>query len=338
MNKVLIIGPNYFNFLSATRLAFELLGWETQVCHYDNPIHPYTTWMKWKYKFSLNRRAMQRRSRYVFNTLLQQRFEEYKPSLVFILNGDIIETSTLDYFRQKAKVALWFFDSRTKLATSLQHVDHVDALFCFEQDDVDWYQTQGKQTYFLPQACDTQVYYPIGHVQKDIDILFIGNLFYSQRRQYLIGKIIEAFPNKRIRVFGLYRPWYKGLVKWLTMRHRNIYANRNLSPEQVNLYYNKSKVVLNIHQESQNVGANPRVFEICGSGTYQVCDANPYIECLFGKNDIGLYHNEKELVACIQAALATDMQANAIKAYQTTIRQHTFVNRIQTVLAIIGQI
>ncbi|MDO4949954.1 MAG: DUF3880 domain-containing protein, partial [Bacteroidales bacterium] len=218
MKKVLIVGPNYFNFLSAIGKAFEELGWSAEVCHYDNPIHPYTTWMKWKYKVCRDKETLQQKSRAQFNTLLLQRFEQSRPSLVFILNGDIIETSTLDSFRRKAKVALWFFDSRLKLAASLRHVDHVDALFCFEQDDVDWYRLQGKQAYFLPQACDTRVYHPIEHVQKDIDILFVGNLFYSPRRQRLIEKVIEAFPDKSIKVFGIYRPWYKGLVKWLTMR------------------------------------------------------------------------------------------------------------------------
>lgn len=337
MNKVLIIGPNYFNFLSATRKAFEELGWSAEVCPYDNPIHPYTTCMKWRYKMSWDREAMQRRSRMQFNLLLMRHFERFNPTLVFVLNGDIIETATLDFFRSKAKVALWFFDSRLKLASSLDHVDHVDALFCFEQADVDWYLAQGKQAHFLPQACDTQVYFPIEHVRKNIDILFVGNLFYSLRRQRLIETVVKAFPSRRIKVFGIYRPWYKGVIRWLTMRHRNIYANHNLPPEKVNLYYNRAKVVLNIHQEHQKMGANPRVFEICGAGAYQVCDANPYIDSLFEKDDIGIYHDEKELISCVQAALERDMRANATKAYLTTMQQHTFVRRIQTVLTVVGQ-
>ncbi|MDO4949389.1 MAG: glycosyltransferase, partial [Bacteroidales bacterium] len=108
--------------------------------------------------------------------------------------------------------------------------------------------------------------------------------------------------------------------------------------EEVNLFYNRARVVLNIHQEHQKLGANPRVFEICGSGAYQVCDANPYVESLFGKDGIGIYHNEEELISCIQTALSRNMQVNAANAHQITLQRHTFAERIQKVLAVVGNL
>jgi spore maturation protein CgeB len=43
----------------------------------------------------------------------------------------------------------------------------------------------------------------------------------------------------------------------------------------------EQRLWLNIHHEQSQNGANPKVFEICGSGSYQICDANPYIESFF---------------------------------------------------------
>lgn len=334
-SRVLIIGPRYYNYLTACEYAFKELGWETYVESYDNPIHPYTTLMKWRYKVARDKEALQRKSRESYNQYIEHRFNSLNPDMVFIMNGDILESSTLDKFRQSAKVLLWLFDNRSKIPASIQHVDHVDYLFCFEQEDVDWYQLQGKQAYFLPQACDTSTYYPIA-CQKDIDILFVGVLYYSPRRQQIIRQLIQRFPHFNIVVYGIYKPWFKNPIKWLFREHRHIYKNRNISAEEVNACYNRSRIVLNIHQEQQQNGANPRTFEICGSGAYQLCDANPYIEALFPNGEVGIYHAEDELFRLVEEAMRTEQTASAQAAYRLVLENHSFIVRIKETLAIAG--
>ena len=334
--QILIIGPRYFNFLDAVENAFIDLGWETAVESYDNPIHPYTTSMKLRYRFSMHKDRMQDRSRMEYNRYIMSKYERLQPDAVFIMNGDILFDRTLDYFRIHSKVALWMFDSRTKLPSSTGLIDHTDAMFCFEKDDVDWFATQGKKAYFLPQACDAGTYRPLGLV-RDIDILFIGNLFYSPRRQQTMNAVIERFKDRKILVCGMYRPWFKNFFKWLFMRHRNIFTNRNVSPEEANRLYNRAKVVLNIHQEHQKNGANPRTFEICGSGAYQLCDANPYIESLFDSSEIGIWHDSGELFSLIEEGLDKDMGAAAETARRKVMTNHTFEIRMREVLTLLFQ-
>ena len=331
MSTVLVIGPNYFNFLSATKSAFERMGWKVAVEGYDNPIHPYTTAMKWRWKLSRHRDRLQAHSREAYNQYIIGRFHEVQPDLVFVMNGDILTGDTLDAFRVSAKVAVWLFDTRSKLPSSVGHIDHVDALFCYEQDDVDWYASQGKTAWFLPQACDTDTYRPLS-LDKDIDILFVGNLYTSPRRMHIMQQVVEHYPQCHIEVWGLYKPWYKGLIRWLFREHRDIYKNRTVSPDEVNRLYNRARVVLNIHQEQQKDGANPRTFEILGSGAWQVCDANPCIERLFPSGEMGLFHNLDELFACIDDALQNDKSEAVGRARCKTLSQHTFDVRMHTVI------
>lgn len=333
--KVLIIGPHYYNFLPAVDNAFRELDWQTEVIGYDNPVNPYTPWMKCKYKLSRDKERMRKKSRAKFSTFIKQRFTEYQPDVVFIMNGDIFEAPTLDFFRQSAKVALWFFDNRETIPVSIGHVDHVDALFCFDKDDVDWYTHQGKKAYFLPQACDPAVYRPL-NLEKDIDILFIGNLFYSPKRKALMNAVIDRFLDQKIVVYGWYQPWFKGVWKWLTRPHKDIYKNVNVTSEQANVLYNRTRIALNIHQERQTNGANPRIFEISGTGAYQVCDRNPYVESLFPDGSVGFYGNEEELFAAIADALSADKSKQAQRAMQTVLKDHTFKNRMETVLKVLG--
>ena len=332
MCNVLIIGPDYFNFLPALERAFSDLGWGARVLGYTGPVHPYRLVNKVKYKLARNKEKVVEKSRVAFQSAAIQSFNEYEPELVFVLNGDYLEVSTLDLFRKSAKVALWFFDSRTKLPFSIGHADHVDALFCFERDDVDWFQSQGKQAFFLPQACDTSQYFPIQGVAKDIDILFVGNLFYSPKRKAVMNAVIDCFPDRKIEVYGWYQPWFKGLKAYLRRPHKRIYKNVNVSSETANLLYNRARVVLNIHQEHQKNGANPRVFEICGSGAYQICDWNPYVASLLPEGSIGLYRNNEELFSLIKDALTLDTLDKALSAHKVVAQNHTFKNRMQFVL------
>lgn len=327
---VLIIGPNYFNFLTATDNAFKRLGWRTAVESYDNPIHPYTTLMKWRWKLSLNRDGMQTKSRREYNAYILERFNRIQPDMVFIMNGDILEPETLDLFRKTAKVGLWLFDSRERLQKSVGHIDHADAMFCYEEEDVKLYAKEGKKAYFLPQACDTDTYRPLG-LERDIDILFIGNLFFSPRRQQVAKTVVDSFKDLNVQIYGIYKPWYKGFFKWLFREHRNIYKNRNVSPGMANVLYNRARIVLNIHQEQQKNGANPRVFEICGSCSYQLCDGNPYIDSLFSNEEIGIWHSTEELVSLIRERIGQDLQPIAEAAYNEVMLHHTFDARMKTV-------
>lgn len=330
--KVLIVGPRYFNFLSATQSAFRELGWETLVEGYEAPLHPYTFFNRMLYKLSSDKPAVERRSVRQYQPYIMEVFSRFKPDLVFVLNGDFLLPETLDAFRGSAKVALWMFDNRVKLPGAEGHHAHVDALFCFDMEDVVSYKKDGIEAHFLPQACDMSVYRPLSGTRKDIDILFVGNLLYSPRRKRLMNAVIDRYPERTIRVYGWYQPWFKGLGAWLKRPHKHIYKNVQVSSARANSLYNQARIVLNIHQESQRDGANPRVFEICGSGAYQICDWNPYVASLFPSGAIGLYHDEEELFSLVGEALKSDREEAASRAHSIVVREHTFKNRMEQVL------
>lgn len=218
------------------------------------------------------------------------------------------------------------------MPTATPNLQFADKVFCYEQTDIDYLKNeQNIEALFLPQAADTALYRPLS-VAKDLDIVFAGDLWQSRKRRQLVQAVVSHYADRKICVWGIYKPWYKGVWQWLTRERRDVYTNRNASAEQLNLDYNRAKVALNIHHEQQKDGANPKVFEICASGAYQICDANPYIETLFPNGEVGLYHNELELFSLIDYALTHDMSAQAQAAHEQIISRHTFTQRIETVL------
>lgn len=344
MKKALIISSPFYDYQISVGRAFEALGYHVKIETYDEPIHPFKGVLKWRHKFTKDKERLRAQSRAKYDAYIKQVYDTYQPDIVFSYNGTILLDERLDYFRQKSKVVLWMYDSvqRPDRARCEKHIDHADAVFCFEERDVEYYAQQGKTAYFLPLACDTSVYYPILNQEKDIDILFVATLYTSQKRMKLIQSVVHHFPNAKILVYGWYKPFVKTPLKCIFRERRDIYKNRNIAPEKVNELFSRCKVALNIHHEQTFYGANQRMFEACGAGAYQICDANPYIKSVFQQNEVGLYQNEEELLTQIQWALDKDntqeRERRAAAACKIVTEQHTFLSRVRAILEKIGEL
>ena len=354
--RALIIGPKFHYFNQSVERAFRVLGYETRILSYDNPVHPYTFDNKIRYKFASDKLQLKKESRALFHLEAELAFEEFEPDVVFVMNGDMLLADTVLHWRGKldddpspvektAKVLLWFFDSMTHIPLCEECIPVVDAVFCYEQTDIPLIKDHfGIVAHFLPQAVDTEIYYP-KKVEKEYDIVFAGDIFHSQRRREIIQAVVAHYPNLRIKVWGEYKPWYKNPWKWMTRERKDVYMNRNASGMQLNEDYNKARIVLNIHHEQQKDGANPKVYEIAATGSYQICDTNPYLEKLFPDGEIGLYsvgasvgeeHRFDSLFARIDEALKQDKSSQAKTAYDLIVTQHTFIQRIRQCLEILA--
>lgn len=355
MAKVLIIGPKFHYFNTSVERAFSSLGYVTHVLSYDNPVHPYNWINKVRYKFAKDKLAFKRLSRQSFQPVAEAAFQQFQPDLVFVMNGDMLMSDILLHWRgqksedpepvvKPARVALWFFDSMTHIPLCEDNITAVDALFCYEQTDIPLIQQRhGVVAHFLPQAVDPSLYYTLSASPKSFDIVFAGDLVHSVKRRQVAQAIVAHYPHLRIRIWGEYKPWYKNPWRWLTRERRDIYQNRNATGAQLNHDYNASRIVLNIHHEQQKDGANPKVYEISATGAYQICDVNPYISQLFQHHEVGLYHIDdslgpnrfNQLFRCIDEALAHDKQPQALSAQAIVLHSHTFMARMQEVIAMI---
>lgn len=334
MPKVLIISSPFFGYERSVGRAFEELGYEVRIENYDEPIHPFTGWLRWHHKFSLNKERLREKSRQKYKLYIEHIFDQYKPDIVFSYNGTILKDETLDYFRQKgARVIIWAYDSvlRPDRAMCEKHIDHVDLFCCFEERDVEYFAQHNKKAYFLPLACDTSVYFP-QEATKDIDILFVGTIYTSAKRIKMLEHLVEHYPQLNIRIYGEYKPYFKNPISWLFRRYRKTFLNYNISPKQVNNLYARTKIALNIHHKQTFNGANQRFFEASGAGAYQICDANPFIRSVFTNGEIGIYENEEQMYALIDYALAHDMSQETKHAYDVIISKHTFLIRVKQML------
>jgi len=334
MDKILIIGPSFFCYNHSIGCAFEELEYVVRIMEYDEPIHPFSLKNKILNKCLPRNKGLKKKCRSAFNKSVVNIFTEFNPSLVFVYNGDILDTETILIFKKTSKVAIWALDGIKRHPQSEALAPFADAYFCFEESDVEYLKSKGIHSYFLPQACDTNIYHPI-NIKKDIDILFVGTLYAYPNRIRILRRVVATFSRYNIQIYGVYKPWYKNPFKWLFREHRRIYKNCSVPPEEVNLLYNRARICINMHHAQSKNGANPKVFEISGSGAFQLVDWNPYIESVFSNSEVAMYHSEDELMEMIEYYLHQDNTESAEKAYRLIMEKHTFVNRISNVLKIL---
>lgn len=334
--KVLILGPTFFGYNYSIQRAFDRLGYQTKVVQYDEPVHPFNLKNKVLHKLFPSSKKLREKSRRLFNAFITEEFKNYRPDFVFIYNGDILEPETIRLFRQQSKVAVWMLDGAFRHPDSVAIAPEVNVYFCFEKSDVDKLRSLGIHAYFLPQGYDPAVYYPMA-LKKDIDILFVGALYrYPERIRLLKLAAKELGNTYNMKVYGWYKPIYKNPVKWLFRERRDIFMNKNIPPEEVNKLYNRAKVCINIHHAQSIEGANPKVFEICGAGAYQLVDYNHFIASVYSAGEVSFFHSERDFIEKIKELMTTDISFSAEEAQRKVARFHTFECRIREAMEVLG--
>ena len=334
--RVLIIGPAFFGYNHSIKRAFDALGYESEVLQYDGLIHPFNWTNAVLNKVSPSNKWLKEKCKRNFNRLAIEVFQSFSPDLVFIYNGDILTSASITQFKERSKVVVWLLDGAGLHPDSIALAPLVDAYFCFERTDIELVKKLNRETYFLPQAYDPEIYYPIADCKKEIDVLFVGNLYFYPNRVRLLKSLAKQLKGKyTFKVYGVYKPIYKNPIKWLFREGRSVFLNKNISPKEVNRLYNRSKLCLNIHHDQTREGANPKVFEICGSGAFQVVDSNPFIAETFPDGSIARYESDEECIEQILRLLHSDVAVQATEAYHTVAEKHTFTARIKEVLEII---
>jgi spore maturation protein CgeB len=335
--RVLIIGPNFFGYNHSIKRAFELNGYEGEVVEYDGLIHPFNVLNKILNKFFFCGRWLKKKSQESFNKQVKEEYESFKPNLVFIFNGDILTKETISYFRKQSKVAVWLLDGTYRHPGSVALASEADVYFCFDRQDAEELADEGVNAHFLPQAYDPEVYYPMPGVKKDIDVLFIGLIYGYPKRVRLLKMLANEIGKKyKFQVYGVYKPIYKNPIKWFFREKRSIFKNRNIPSEKVNELYNRSKMCINIHHQQSEDGANPKVFEICGAGTFQIVDYNKYIAEVYTQEEVAMYNTDSEFIEKVMQSLQTDVSDRAKKAHEKVRMYHTFEQRILEALSILS--
>jgi hypothetical protein len=167
-----------------------------------------------------------------------------------------------------------------------------------------WLQPQ--QCSVLLSGFDESVHRPIPHVERDIDVLFVGSV--TPRRQRVLDEL---------------------------QKHHSILVASAFGEELVYLF-SRAKVVLNIHAE-EYLDTETRVFETLGCGAFLLSERLS-VENPFSDRELVQFDSVEELHVKIQYFLSHESERETIAAqgYAAATSGHTYTQRARHITGVMS--
>jgi spore maturation protein CgeB len=188
--------------------------------------------------------------------------------------------------------------------------------------DVDTLRANGCSADYLQIGFDPNVFRKLPDVEKDIDIVFMGNNYgnmfpLSQLRSEMVNRLYAVYGD-RFRVYG--QPWP---IPSQTVEH-NTHAECEI--------YNRAKIGINLSHFDLGMYSSDRIHSIMGSGCFCLTKWYPGIEKEFEPaNNIGIWRDLDELIELVGDYLKFDgiREPIAKAGYDLVHSRDTWQRRIE---------
>ncbi|MGV3540946.1 MAG: CgeB family protein [Rufibacter sp.] len=261
--------------------------------------------------------------------------DTFQPDIFLTIYGQNHDAATLQELKLKGIVTVcWWLNDPFDLA--YQHIPaHLyDFFFSNSSGTQGVYQHyQVKNCHYLPVGIDPDVHRPSATNEKKYDIVFAGD--WHPVREKLISQLI---PHFQIALAG---PWKRKIAKESPLRPHFVNMGY-FTPAEMSAFFSQARIVLNLHTwyGRWSYGVNPRLFEANGCQAFQICDRKDDIKDLYepGK-EIILYDRIEEIPDLFNHYLQQPALRDSIAAqgYARTLKDHTYVHRMQELLEIISR-
>ena len=334
MRKLLLVSQKYSIFTDPLTHAFLQLGWEIKFIDYlGTPLLMTNTWSQWIFdkfpKFIYE--PLRKREFKKIDKRISHAVRQFKPDLVFVSKGKNISNAALDELTSITTVINWYpetMDHWERISNIASHYSH---FFSFDPEVVSELQKTGYQNaHYLPFCADIQkdAVYPTKSYKYNVS--FIGS--YEPTRYQEREKILSQLKDLDLHIWGN-KAWRSTSLK----DHYHSYATK----EEVHQIHRDSKIVLGMHVFGiGGTGINVRPFDITGDGGFLLNhDERKDIFNLFedGKEFVS-FQGQSDIREKTQYYLAHDEEREQIAqaGFERTRRDHTYLDRIATILEIIG--
>lgn len=308
--KLLIVIPHFNKIEYGVIDSYKRLGFDVYSLFFSVGFSKFNFYQRVKNKlgFSVNKYLERQKGR--FNKRLLKKYYSIRPDIVYVVQGRWVDETTLKKFGENVFKVLYLWDMVSLFPEMKKTFRYYDCLLSFDKEDAERLKKQGYNSAFRPSGYDPCVYYPI-EFKKSIDISFIGAMY--QDRVEMLKKLISDFPCLKIELYGKYAHIveFKKWLKWRFSKESHFFKNKNISKTNVNVVYNKSKIVLAIVRNNQTDGWSSRLPEILGSRAFQITNYYPSVEKEFA-GSLVTYKDYSDLKEKISYYLAHEKERTAI--------------------------
>lgn len=282
-----------------------------------------------------------------FDTLakLQGIIQSFRPTLVLTVNGDKISKGKIIYLKNtNIERAVWLTEDPYYIDRSQHLIKDYQYVFTIDKAAELYYKKLGFQkTYHLPLGTDTQTFKPIQVNEKHKTQICMVGFPYKNRIQ-IIKRILTETPYN-VTVVGRWKDVFEPHI--LKNRRLSIY-NGWFEPKIVSTFYNGAYININTlrpfdedknenHTGIKNKSVNNRIFDISACNAFQLMQNADDLYEYFSEDEIVTFSDEGDLINKIYTYIKNkdETASYSMKAYKKTTENHTFENRLKTIISCI---
>lgn len=270
-----------------------------------------------------------------------------RPDIVLVLDGLQFDINQVITIRELGiRTAIWLTDDPYYTDITSTLVPHYDEIFTLERNSVAYYQQLGcPRVHYLPFCVMPTQYRPVNPERSSRkEISFVGSA-YLNRVEYF-NEAAPYLATKNTLISGI---WWDRLDQYELLASK-IKLDNWMGPEETALTYNASKIVINMHRahddkifNSNNTGIpaaspNPRTFEICACAVMQLTDEREDLASFYTPGlEIVTYSSPQDMIEKLDYYLHHEQERKeiAMRGMYRTYREHTYANRIHTMLSLL---
>lgn len=276
------------------------------------------------------------------SSAIWSQIQEQKPDLVLALAQAPLDKPILERLRRAGIITvMWFVEDYKVFNYWKWYAPLYDAFAVIQKEPfLSLLREIGQpRAFYLPLAALPDFHKPL-------------ELTSAERRDYGadIGFLGAGYPNRRLAFRGLANKDFKiwgSDWEGETVLARNIQrGGERISPEESVKIYNASKININLHSSvdpskfiSGGDFVNPRTFELAAMGAFQLTDKRSLMDELFAADELATFSTMEEFDEKLKYFLNNPQKREeyAAKARKRVLTDHTYEQRMETLLAYIGQ-
>lgn len=266
------------------------------------------------------------------------RIKEIKPEYIFLMARAKILFGTLATIKivsPKTKIIWIWPDTPLNLDQLNYNCSQLyDLTACYSSSAVPIFKSIGfNNVHWIPLAGDTQMHLiPINSEKKYInDISFVGS--WRPERERALSIINREFKDLSIEIFG---PYWQRDCKDKSLQKK--FSGKGFFGKDLGVFFNSSRININIIDDTNYPAANMRFFEILTAGGLQMSSSCPEMEDIFHQKEHLLYfNNEKELIDNIYWILQNPSDCDKIRfSGQELIKEeHSYIIRLNKIIELL---
>jgi len=265
------------------------------------------------------------------------RAEAFQPDLILAMAQAPVSRQALKRLRKNGiPTAMWFVEDFRLFPYWRSFAPYYDIFAVIQKEP--FLSALGEcgapNVLYLPLAAQPSLHRPMELSAEDrkefgADVAFLG----------------AGYPNRRAAFArmkkGNFKIWGTEWEEEAALAPHVQRQGARISPEEAAKIYNATAVNLNLHSSVQDgvlVGngdfVNPRTFELCAAGAFQLVDRRGLMPDLFAEDELAVFTDFEEMEGCIAHFLAhpEERQGYVDRGRARVLRDHSYGQRMQTLL------